>query len=74
MTGDNAPPPGGAAPLRVIGFAVACTSSSQTVYIVTVSSSCCAASHTSVLAPVGLHRPPAPGMLEAVNDIPTHPT
>ena len=39
MTGDNAPPPGGVAPLRVIGFDYACNSSSQTVYKVTVSSS-----------------------------------
>ena len=38
MTGDNAPPPGGVAPLRVIGNALACTSSSQTVYLLTVSS------------------------------------
>lgn len=56
MTGDNAPPPGGVAPLRVIGSTIACTFSSQTVYILTVSSSRCAAAHTSRLAPAACAR------------------
>lgn len=38
MTGDNAPPPGGVAPLRVIGLEPACTLGSQTIYLLTVSS------------------------------------
>lgn len=38
MTGDNAPPPGGVAPLRVIGLGSACTLGSQTIYLLTVSS------------------------------------
>ena len=74
MTGDNAPPPGGVAPLRVIGNFIACTVICLMVNQIAASRSTRVASHTSVLAPDGLPRPPAPGMLEAVNDIPTHPT
>nr|DAR90312.1 MAG TPA: hypothetical protein [Caudoviricetes sp.] len=40
----------------------------------TVSSSRCAALHTSHLPPRGLRRSPSPGMLGANSDIPTHPT
>ena len=74
MTGDNAPPPGGVAPLRVIVPGNLCTVIREWHYLVTVSSSRCAALHTSPLPPRGLRRSPVPGMLEANNDIPTLPT
>ena len=74
MTGDNAPPPGGVAPLRVIGNRIACTVDSRTIYLATVSGFRCAAVHMSSHALDGLRRSPAPGMLGANSDIPTLPT